>query len=56
VTTEKDMVRLIADPRLLGRVGGKIPFLYATAAIVMLRGGSLLEGALEGVLEGTKRR
>jgi tetraacyldisaccharide 4'-kinase len=56
VTTEKDMVRLIADPRLLARAGGKIPFLYATAAVVILRGESLLERALEGVLEGRRRR
>ncbi len=56
VTTEKDMVRLIADPRLLERAGGKIPFFYATAATRMLRGESLLEEALGGVLEGRERR
>lgn len=50
VTTEKDMVRMIADGRLLERTGGKIPFLYATAAIRILRGESLLEEALGRVL------
>jgi len=55
VTTEKDMVRLVADPRLLERAGGKVPFLYATAAIRMLRGEALLEGALRNVLEEGRR-
>jgi tetraacyldisaccharide 4'-kinase len=50
VTTEKDMVRLIADPGLAARVRGPVPFLYATAAIRFTGGERVLEGAVAGVI------
>jgi tetraacyldisaccharide-1-P 4'-kinase len=52
VTTEKDMVRLLADPRLMARIGAAVPFIYAVATIGILRGEALLEQAVSGVLGG----
>jgi tetraacyldisaccharide 4'-kinase len=50
ITTEKDMVRLLADPGLMMRIGGGVPFIYAVATIRILRGEDLLEEAVSGVL------
>lgn len=55
ITTEKDMVRLLADPGLMARIGGAVPFVYAVATIVILRGKDLLEQAVSGVLTGRRR-
>ena len=55
MTTEKDMVRLIADPGLMARISGGIPFLYAVARIELLRGEDVLERALSGALTGRRR-
>ena len=54
VTTEKDMVRLLADPGLIARTGGQVPFMYAVAGIGILRGEDLLWRAVDAVL--TDRR
>jgi tetraacyldisaccharide 4'-kinase len=55
ITTEKDMVRLIADPGHLARIRGAVPFIYAVATIVILRGEDLLEQAVSGALAGRRR-
>ena len=55
MTTEKDMVRLVADPGLMARIGKTVPFIYAVAEIVILRGEDLLERAVGGVLTGGRR-
>jgi hypothetical protein len=54
MTTEKDMVRLLADPGLMARIGGAVPFFYAVATIGILRGEDLLEQAVSGVLTGRR--
>jgi tetraacyldisaccharide 4'-kinase len=54
MTTEKDMVRLLADPGLMARVAGPVPFMYAVAEIGVLRGEDLLDRAVDAVL--TERR
>jgi len=54
MTTEKDMVRIIADPAVLERTKGTMPFMYAVAAIGILRGEEILEQALGGVCEGRR--
>ncbi len=56
VTTEKDMVRLLAEPGLLARTEGSVPFAYAEAAIGVLRGEEVLERALDDALEGRRVR
>ena len=55
MTTEKDMVRLLADPGLMARIGVAVPFIYAVATIVILRGEGLLEEAVSGAVTGRKR-
>lgn len=50
MTTEKDMVRMISDPEIHRRLGGQIPFMFAMAAVEVLRGASVLESALDRVL------
>jgi len=51
MTTEKDMVRLVADPGLMTRIGGgNVPFMYAVAKIGILRGEDLLERAIRGAV------
>jgi tetraacyldisaccharide 4'-kinase len=52
VTTEKDMVRLLADPGLIARIVGPVPFIVAVATIGILRGGDVLEQAVSAVLTG----
>jgi tetraacyldisaccharide 4'-kinase len=52
VTTEKDMVRLIADPRIAGRIRGPVPFMYARAAIRFTGGEEIFDRAVTGVLPG----
>jgi tetraacyldisaccharide 4'-kinase len=54
VTTEKDMVRLLADPGLMARIGGPVPFIVAVATIGILRGEDLLEQAVSRVLTGRR--
>ena len=54
MTTEKDMVRLLADPGLMARIGAAVPFMYAVATIGILRGEDLLEQAVGGVLDGRR--
>ncbi len=56
MTTEKDMVRLLADPGLMERIAGGVPFLYAVATIGMLRGEDLLEQAVGGVVKARRER
>ena len=46
MTTEKDMVRIIADPVLVSKVRTGAPFLYAVAKAGILRGGEVLERAV----------
>jgi tetraacyldisaccharide 4'-kinase len=52
LTTEKDMVRLLADPGLMARIRGSVPFMYAVAGIELLRGEEILERAVSGVMTG----
>jgi tetraacyldisaccharide 4'-kinase len=54
VTTEKDMVRLIADPGLMARIGAAVPFMFAVATVGILRGEDLLEQALSQVVKGKR--
>ena len=56
MTTEKDMVRIAADPGLMRRIDGRVPFMYAVAKIGILRGEEMLERAISGVLTGRRNQ
>lgn len=50
MTTEKDMVRLLAAPAVARALGEEAPVTYAVAGIEILRGGALLEAAVARAL------
>jgi tetraacyldisaccharide 4'-kinase len=54
LTTEKDMVRLIADPALVARIKRALPVLYATVAVEVIRGSEHLESAIGRAVSGRR--